>query len=347
MTKEVKQPADNSLDVESGAQALLGLLSDDLEIQAVDAGESDDSDTEDVEESDVDDDFEDADDADDEDDTDDEGDADDEDDSDDEATDDGDSTAETYKVKVDGQEIEVTLQEALAGYQRQQAFTRRTQQLAEERKALRAEAEGVAQARQDYLDRLDVVKAALSGATSQPDWAKLKESDPDQYAKLRVAFQERQEQIAQVEAEIQRVRDEQRAAFESQREALVAAEAEKLEAAIPEWATDPEQAKDEKQRIANFAMQTYGFSADDVGNVVDSRLVLLLRDAMQFHDLQTKGKRVKEEIRGKRRKSPTLHPGSRDARKAGKSKKNPARHRLAKTGSVDDAAAAFLAMDFD
>lgn len=44
------------------------------------------------------------------------------------------SDGETYAVKVDGETVEVTLKEALAGYQRQADYTRKMQALSEERK---------------------------------------------------------------------------------------------------------------------------------------------------------------------------------------------------------------------
>ena len=42
----------------------------------------------------------------------------------------------TYKVKINGEEQEVPLDEILAGYMRQQDYTRKTQELAEQRKAI-------------------------------------------------------------------------------------------------------------------------------------------------------------------------------------------------------------------
>lgn len=52
-----------------------------------------------------------------------------------EASEDG----ETYKVKVDGEVVEVTLKEALAGYQRQADYTRKAQALAAEKEAFQTE----------------------------------------------------------------------------------------------------------------------------------------------------------------------------------------------------------------
>jgi hypothetical protein len=43
---------------------------------------------------------------------------------------------QTYTVKVDGQEIQVPITELLGGYQRQQDYTKKTQELAEQRKAV-------------------------------------------------------------------------------------------------------------------------------------------------------------------------------------------------------------------
>ena len=43
---------------------------------------------------------------------------------------------ESYTVKVDGEESEVTLEELQDGYQRQADYTRKTQELADERKRL-------------------------------------------------------------------------------------------------------------------------------------------------------------------------------------------------------------------
>ena len=46
------------------------------------------------------------------------------------------SLSETYQVKVDGEVVEVTLKEALAGYQRQADYTRKAQALSEEKRQL-------------------------------------------------------------------------------------------------------------------------------------------------------------------------------------------------------------------
>jgi hypothetical protein len=63
----------------------------------------------------------------------------DEDEDEDEPDDDNPVLEETFTVKVDGEEVEVTVREALEGYQRREDYTRKTQELAEARKAFEGE----------------------------------------------------------------------------------------------------------------------------------------------------------------------------------------------------------------
>jgi hypothetical protein len=57
----------------------------------------------------------------------------------DEPADDNPVLEEKFTVKVDGEEVEVTVREALEGYQRREDYTRKTQELAEARKAFEGE----------------------------------------------------------------------------------------------------------------------------------------------------------------------------------------------------------------
>ena len=60
-----------------------------------------------------------------------------------------------YRVKRDGVEYEVTLDEALAGWQRQQDYTKKTQAVAEEKKQLQADQEAAKKERLQYQQRVE------------------------------------------------------------------------------------------------------------------------------------------------------------------------------------------------
>ena len=71
----------------------------------------------------------------------------------------------TYKVKVDNEEVEVTLDELLQGYSRTKDYTKKTQALAETRKAIEAEKSKIEEAKQlrdTYAQRLEVMEQVLT-----------------------------------------------------------------------------------------------------------------------------------------------------------------------------------------
>jgi hypothetical protein len=159
-----------------------------------------------------------------------------------------------YRVKVSGEELEVTLDELVNGYQREADYTKKTQTLAEARKNLEQDKASVEQAKQlrdQYSQRLQLVEQMLS-QQPQEDLQLLKETDPIGYA-VRVAEQQQNDkQLAAIQMERNRIAQMQQS---EQRELLqqhVAVEAEKLTQAIPELAS-PEKGETVRKEIRQFA----------------------------------------------------------------------------------------------
>ena len=113
-----------------------------------------------------------------------------------------------YTVKAAGEEKEVTLEELMQGYQLGADYTKKTQELAENRKAVEAEARAIIEAKQvrdTYAQRLQAIEQFLtSGQDSSEDLAAMKENDPIGYAVKVAELTEKKEQLAQVRAEQQR-----------------------------------------------------------------------------------------------------------------------------------------------
>lgn len=256
-----------------------------------------------------------------------------------ETSDDPDS--ETFTVKVDGEELEVTLDEALSGYQRREAFTRKTQELAEERQTLQQQAQNLAETRAEYAQKLQTVEQVVEGQAQEPDWEELRQQDPNKYAEIRAAWDRRQEQIEAVKQERERVQQELQQQQQQQREQILQNQRERLLAKVPEW-TDPDTREAEQAEMVEAAQVHYGFEPEEVGSVLDHRVMLVLRDAAKFRQLQDKGEKAKKTAKKNRKKSRTLKPGS--SSKKDTDKVSASRKRLAQSGSVDDAAAALLDM---
>jgi len=231
-----------------------------------------------------------------------------------------DSESPAYTVKVDGEECEVTLEEALSGYQRQADYTRKSMALAEQRRELQDAAEEVITKQTEYDERLDLVEQVLQQQVPDDvDWAEVKRNRPKEYRALRDQYEENKEALENIQAERQRAREEAQQLLARQREQVVQVEQDKLHAAIPEW-SDPETKQEEVKQIVDTAT-SYGFAPKDVEDIVDHRLVLLLRDAMQWRTYQGNKADAKSAARKSRKKDTTLKPGSPDRKTSKKSRK--------------------------
>jgi len=244
-----------------------------------------------------------------------------------------------YKILVNGQEEEVTLDEMLKGYQRQSDYTRKTQALAEERKQNQ-------QLVNEYSQRLAQVSQLAEQLQANPEipepninWDKLYHEDPVEWTVQRQLYNDRQQLRAQRHQQLEIVKQEQQRLQQQQFASHLEEQRQRLLELVPEW-QDAEVAKSEKSAIREFAKQQYGMTENDVNQAFDARLVSMLRDAYLFRTGQAK---AQEAVRPK---------AERAARTQGRSFKpenentrlRKANTQLRKTGSVEDAEAVFEQM---
>ena len=244
----------------------------------------------------------------------------------------------TYKVKVGKDEIDVPLDELLKGYSRTADYTRKTQEIAETRKAVeaeRAKIEEAARLRDTYAQRLEVIEQMLNQDSGE-DLATLKETDPIGYA-VKVAEQaEREKQLNAVRAERQRLAQQQQAEQSERLKAHLAAEAQKLAEAIPDM-SDPVKGQAIRTDIRNYA-QKLGFSEQELAQVYDSRAVTALYKAMQYDKLvSSKGEAGKKVSQAPK----MLKPGTSTPEARVSQEVKQMRGRLKQSGKAKDAAAIF------
>ena len=197
-----------------------------------------------------------------------------------------------FKVKVDNEEIEVTLEELQQGYSRTKDYTKKTQALAETRKAVEAEKARIEEAKQlrdTYAQRLQVIEQMLNQNPDNENLAELKESDPIGYAIKVAERSEREKQLQAVQAEKQRIAQQQSQEQQEYLKGHLAQEAQKLKEWIPEF-RDEAKADLARKEIRSYA-KSIGFSDQELANVYDARAVQTLYKAMQYEKLM-KGKGV-------------------------------------------------------
>ena len=189
-----------------------------------------------------------------------------------------------YRVRVGDEEVEVDLNELTNSYMRQSDYTRKTQQVAEQRKAIEAELTSVQGERARYAEQRAEVERALSQQEpNQEHWDQLYESDPLEYTRQRDLYRDRKEAAAELKVEQQRVHEEHLAALQAESQKRLEHERERITELIPEW-IDPEIADLEKTSVITYA-QRVGYTSDELANVSDARAVAVLRKAMMYDDL--------------------------------------------------------------
>ena len=245
----------------------------------------------------------------------------------------------TYKVRVGKEEVEVPLDELLKGYSRTADYTRKTQEIADQRKAVEAEKAKIEEAsklRDTYAQRLGIIEQMLRQQDSGEDLASLKETDPIGYA-VKVAEQaEREKQLSAVRAEQQRIAQQQQGEQQERLKTYLAQEAQKLAEAIPEM-NDPAKGQAIRTDIRNFA-QKLGYSEQELSQVYDSRAVTALYKAMQYDKLMSgKGDATKKVQQAPKMLKPgTSTPEARQTQEV-----KQLRGRLKKSGKARDAASIF------
>lgn len=255
--------------------------------------------------------------------------------------DDGDEPPEnrTYRVKVNGEDIEVTEDELLNGYSRQQDYTRKAQELAESRKSVEAMDNELAAERQQYEQLLPALHQQLQQLTAnEPNWDKLYEENPTEAIKLERQWKrlqsERQQQLEAVQEEQQRLSTINARRLQEETQRQLAAEQTRLPDLIPAW-KDQSVAQKEATEIREFLLGQ-GFSEPDVDGIQSAQLISLARSAM----LYSRGETNVNKAKAARKSGPkTMKPGSRGTQPQRRGAQQKAQQRLAKSGRVQDAAA--------
>ena len=240
-----------------------------------------------------------------------------------------------YTVKVDGEEVEITLDEALNGYQRQQTFTKRSQEIAEQRKAAEKEAAQAKEARDYYAQQLDVLAQQIQQTIPQePDWVALaKEVTAEEYNAIRAEYDNRQANLAKVEQERQAVAQQQAAEQEKMLHEHLRAQRSDMLNRIPQWKDDDVRNK-ERLEVVEYA-RNIGFSEQEVSQATDARAVELLYKAMQWDNLQRKKPTAKKRTRQAPKMAKAGQP--RTKKQVASRSRQTAMNRLNKERSVDAA----------
>lgn len=189
-----------------------------------------------------------------------------------------------HQVIVNGEKIDVDLEELKAGYQKDADYRRKTEELAIEKRELKSEEDRLKNQYSTKMEDLNSLVATLNAEINNDMNSKeldaLWDEDPTEAAKVDRRIQKRKQTIQQAQ---QKLREHQQAQFQE----ILKEEQRKLHLRHPEIA-DPVKGTAVKSEIVNY-LSSKGFSNEDVARIYDSRYFDVIMDGMNF----TKSKSVK------------------------------------------------------
>jgi len=250
------------------------------------------------------------------------------------------SNQELYKVVVDGQEQEVTLEELTKGYSRQSDYTRKTEKLSQDRKSVEElkneytrQSEEAKIKRDQYEKQLQVLSQQLRSSEPKVDLDRLYEDDPAEYVRVKAEQDRRKELLEKSNQEQERIQAEKQEEQGKQYNSYLEQQRQILTQKLPIYA-DKEKGADFVKNLTNYAKEI-GYTDQEINMLVDHRSVIMLANAYRYDKLKKanlKNKKVTKVSKVVSSSSPKIQDDS-DVAKRMKSKKA----NLKKTGKVNDA----------
>ena len=237
---------------------------------------------------------------------------------------------DTFTVKADGEEIEVTLEELTQSFSGQKHIQKGMQEAAEARK----QAEQVFTALQQQQAQLAQLYQTMqqTGVVQAPVEPVFDPQDPIGYVEKLGQFNAQKAEFDAQQSQLSQVNEQQSQAQQQAMQAYVHEQQTILQREIPDLA-DAEKGKQVMSDLRATGEQ-YGFTAEELSGITDARTVKVLHDAMQFRKLKAGKAKVEQKVKKVR---PVTKPKA--PRKINQAAKNEAvlRKQLKQTGSVDAA----------
>ena len=200
-----------------------------------------------------------------------------------------DSKPQMVTVKIDGKSVEVPLEEALAGYQKDQDYRKKTAELAKQREeveAVKAKVADLPTVRENYLSELKILSELTQAPLFSEDKLQeiLRTHGAEPYLQAKAAQEKHQQKQETLRQTVQNIETQ---ITEEQKEQLVKRESEERELLLTAL---PELKEPANQKVLGSYILGLGFSEDDVKNTLDHRLFAAMEKARRYDELISKGK---------------------------------------------------------
>ena len=186
-----------------------------------------------------------------------------------------------HQIIVNGEKIDVDLDELKAGYQKDADYRRKTEELAIEKRQLLSDKDRLTKDYSTKLEGLDnltrTLNAEVNSELSSKELDKLFDEDPTEAAKLERKIRRRRETVAQAQRKL-------RSHQEDQFQEILREEQKKVALKHPDFG-DPVKGSSLKTNMRNYLLGR-NFNDQEINQVYDSRMFEIIMDAMTHQTSQ-------------------------------------------------------------
>ena len=186
-----------------------------------------------------------------------------------------------HQIIVNGEKIDVDLDELKAGYQKDADYRRKTEELAIEKRQLLSDKDRLTKDYSTKLEGLDnltrTLNAEVNSELSSKELDKLFDEDPTEAAKLERKIRRRRETVAQAQRKL-------RSHQEDQFQEILREEQKKVALKHPDFG-DPIKGSSLKTNMRNYLLGRH-FNEQEINQVYDSRMFDVIMDAMTHQNAQ-------------------------------------------------------------
>ena len=244
-----------------------------------------------------------------------------------------------FTVKIDGTDKQVTLSELKRGYSGQQFVQKGMQEAAGQRKQAEEVYAALLNERQQIATLYQQIQGGQIATPPKAPSREMFDSDPIGYMEAKMNYDDDVAKYQQQNEQFQQLSAQQSQAEQAARQAYLMREVETLKTVIPELG-NPERAGKFKEQILQ-AGQAYGYTADEISQVVESRALHVLRDAMKYREIMSGKKKADEKAQSARPKSAPIRAGSKNLPRSNKDALQK-KTNLKNSGRIEDALSLML-----
>jgi hypothetical protein len=257
--------------------------------------------------------------------------------------------AQKWRRTINGEKVELTIDELERGYHRQSDYTRKMQEVATHRAAFEQATRQNLAMREQLDQGLRATQQLMQASLPQePDWVALAaHPDPRMLSIAQIEWGKQQQKLAHVASMIQANQQAAAQEYSQSHQARLQDSFEKMVELNPDW-KDPKVRAKGQAEIAEYTASR-GFTQDDLKGIVDPRIIGILRDAARYNAalkaMQSRRREGSQSDVERQRQVRSADGGAAQPRNSRNSRAaQEDRNRLQKTGRLEDAAKVFERM---